>query len=486
MGHGLRQQWPALALALVGALAVATCVPQRRRSRAGGVAVGSLAEGTVRVVVLSDTHLAGPEYPLFSETGQLDNTAITRTQQRFWRAVHAANAVRPPASLALFAGDVVHNGIKYLATLGLNHTGMARLFAEPVNGFSVAAALLSRLRMPRLYAWGNHDSLTKCGQPAASAGRALLARVYRHYFGGAAKLYSSVNLGPWKVVSLNSMLGPTWDPTSEHCNTLLSSYGEEQLRWLDGQLAEGRPTVVVTHFPLTTSVLGEVETRHRWRDLASVLSAHSNVRLALSGHFHKGFDWQGLYPFPAAVLPAIRYNPQSFQVLDLLPDGSWEWADAPKNRGGGRCSDWWSYAGQARFEASVQPNDGGDCGVPAAGEEAQFALPDVLNRSSIPPVDRFNPERSCRFELAGPFLRACADGATPDCCDVVADTFRLSSTAPFSTCLCQPAFFEAATAHMEQEHGQDLTAVLGACVQQQRKLIVYRGGPLTWCPAPAD
>lgn len=50
MGHGLRQQWPALALALVGALAVATCVPQRRRSRAGGVAVGSLAEGTVRVV----------------------------------------------------------------------------------------------------------------------------------------------------------------------------------------------------------------------------------------------------------------------------------------------------------------------------------------------------------------------------------------------------------------------------------------------------
>lgn len=54
---------------------------------------------------------------------------------------------------------------------------------------------------------GNHDSLTKCGQPAASAGRALLARVYRHYFGGAAKLYSSVNLGPWKVVSLNSMLG---------------------------------------------------------------------------------------------------------------------------------------------------------------------------------------------------------------------------------------------------------------------------------------
>lgn len=77
----------------------------------------------------------------------------------------------------------------------------------------------------------------------------------------------------------------------------------------------------------------------------------------------QGFDWQGLYPFPAAVLPAIRYNPQSFQVLDLLPDGSWEWADAPKNRGGGRCSDWWSYAGQARFEASVQPNDGGERGL---------------------------------------------------------------------------------------------------------------------------
>lgn len=41
------------------------------------------------------------------------------------------------------------------------------------------------------------------------------------------------------------------------------------------------------HFPLPTSVLDEHDTAERWRDLRSVLAAHPNVKLALSGHFHK-------------------------------------------------------------------------------------------------------------------------------------------------------------------------------------------------------
>lgn len=116
-------------------------------------------------------------------------------------------------------------------------------------------------------------------------------QIYKHYFN--ALPYDSRDVGPWKIVALNSMYGArerqpawgsgvrlpcpagprrathlpptphpptlrpphpcprlpatgrTWDPTDPRCAVPLSSYGEEQLRWLDAQLAEGKPTLVM-------------------------------------------------------------------------------------------------------------------------------------------------------------------------------------------------------------------------------------------------
>lgn len=40
---------------------------------------------------------------------------------------------------------------------------------------------------------------------------------------------------------------------------------------------------------------------------------------------------------------------------------------------------------------------------------------------------------------------------------------------------------------MREQHSVDLGHVLGACVSEYQKVIVWRGGPLTWCPAdPAE
>lgn len=135
------------------------------------------------------------------ENGELDNASITRTQQRLYRAVAAINAVWPPPQvrrpkrarkpppgtavallhsalvadhgrqtrcrsrlarhavallnchavallnstrlpsplqLAVFGGDVVHNGLEHLAQLGLNATGLRRLLAEPVSACPTA------------------------------------------------------------------------------------------------------------------------------------------------------------------------------------------------------------------------------------------------------------------------------------------------------------------------------------------------------------
>lgn len=51
----------------------------------------------------------------------------------------------------------------------------------------------------------------------------------------------------------------------------------------------------------------------------------------LSGHLHKGYDWEGLYPFPHLTLPATRFDADNFLLLDLYRDGSfryvvtWRW-----------------------------------------------------------------------------------------------------------------------------------------------------------------
>lgn len=176
------------------------------------------------------------------------------------------------------------------------------------------------------------------------------------------------------------------------------------------------PSCVQTHFPLATSVVDEVSGGSpHLRDLRSVLTAHaSTVKLVLTGHFHKarclpccrrlfgsvnciagatllecrqearsrapccsdcvpsaacllcvpptpqGLDWQALYPFPVVTLPAVRYSPQNFFLLSLTAAGEAELLDLNKNRGGARCSDWWSYGeGGPAPRGRVQGADAG-------------------------------------------------------------------------------------------------------------------------------
>jgi hypothetical protein len=55
--------------------------------------------------------------------------------------------------LTVFGGDVVHNGLDRLRHLGMNSTGLAALLSEPVNGYTIAAAILRDLQSPKLFAW---------------------------------------------------------------------------------------------------------------------------------------------------------------------------------------------------------------------------------------------------------------------------------------------------------------------------------------------
>lgn len=105
--------------------------------------------------------------------------------------------------------------------------------------------------------------------------------------------------------------------------------------------------------------------------------------------------------------------------------------------------------------------------MPAAGNEADFRLAPVLNASAIPSQEVFNPERSCQFVLAKRFLPACAKGASQDCCDVVADQWRLSSSAPFSSCFCQPSFWQVGMGQAVDVHAAHVMA-LSSCLMPGR------------------
>jgi hypothetical protein len=53
-------------------------------------------------------------------------------------------------------------------------------------------------------------------------------------------------------------------------------------------------------------------------------------------------------------------------------------------------------------------------------------------------------------------------------------------------CLSLPAALQESVDYMEAEHSQDLPAVLEQCIADYGKVLVFRGGALTWCPAAAD
>lgn len=48
---------------------------------------------------------------------------------------------------------MVHNGLDRLRHLGMNSTGLSALLSEPVNGYTIAAAILKDLQSPKLFAW---------------------------------------------------------------------------------------------------------------------------------------------------------------------------------------------------------------------------------------------------------------------------------------------------------------------------------------------
>ena len=142
---------------------------------------------------------------------------------------------------------------------------------------------------------------------------------------------------------------------------------------------------------------------------------------------------------PVVTLPAVRYSSENWFRLALDVDGTWEVEGFGRlNKGGARCS---------RRRRGTDPDlyDEGDCGVPLVGDESDVRMDPVTSMGVYPSVVDFNPEGSCRWELAAPFFAACTpntntggggsgsddrDDRDGRCCQVLQEAFWPGSSHP--------------------------------------------------------
>ncbi|KAG2441761.1 hypothetical protein HXX76_003374 [Chlamydomonas incerta] len=475
-------------------------------------------EGDIRVALLADAHLIGPQYVCCTESNDVDNESIMKTVERLRSAQRQIEKLSPPPAAVVFLGDVIHNGY---------YSHDFEWYLANRNAYTVGGEIFGNFSVPVRYLWGNHDYHTSCGSAADSYDRTGLShRLFRHFLGPSALPYSAVQMGRYRLIFLNAMLGPSWDPTHPRCDTKYASLGAEQLLWLERQLAGGggQPAFVFMHHPLPAALRNEApELRHP--DVLSVLLAHAdNIMAVFSGHYHRGLDWRNAYPFPVLTLPACRYDPDNWFLIELPREGplrSWRLLDWEKNKGGARCSDTWvypaaaaegaapaaaaaaegpaaegggggaaaaaggaggggagpGYAASAPHPMEPQPQETGSCGTPRLEEVGTYELEALQNVDDVPgPTGhQFNPEPPCCLTFQRAFLERCMqEGPAAACCGILGEHLRPSSAAYGASCMCWPPFWSQAQDTFRAA-GRNASEVLERCAREHGKALQWPG-----------
>lgn len=287
-----------------------------------------------RVVFIADSHLIGPQYECCSESPGVDNASIVRTRERFEAVRDTINGMRPRPDMVFVLGDVMHAGY---------HSHDPAFYEQNETAFSVAAELYATLDVPVHFVWGNHDYEVDCGRPEESYGRDLSHALFERFF--ATPPYQAIDHKGWKFVLTNGMLGRSWDPADPSCDTSYASYGPEQLAWIQSQIGEGKPTVVLAHYPVFLSRRNEAPGTTA-PDLWTLLAGSAGVRATFVGHMHRWIDVRtlGTPREPEWVVAATRYDPDNFWLVEFDPAGEgFRVLDQPKGVPFGTCAHSWRY-----------------------------------------------------------------------------------------------------------------------------------------------
>lgn len=278
-----------------------------------------------RVLILADTHIIGPQYD-----GNED--AIYTTEDNARQVALTVNGIAPQPDFGVLLGDVFHDGFHGEPTVDW--------YKNNTSAVSIAAQVLDTFDTPVYPVWGNHDYTFDNDRYPHSFAHELFAE----FFDRAA--YYAIDYGGWKFILANGNLGSKGQ----------GSYGAEQLAWIDAQLAEGKPSMLFTHYMLMDNIIQTVthhdESDGPIRDLYQLVDRYKNDNLKsiFVGHTHNFWDVTALTgvgagapsSFKHYVVGATRYGVNNFWIVefdgrsgtyDILDVDKAEPGALPKQRG---------------------------------------------------------------------------------------------------------------------------------------------------------
>jgi predicted MPP superfamily phosphohydrolase len=274
---------------------------RRRWNKLGLAALSASAlpaqdnSGRFYFAVIADTHIIDSYYK-GPESNPEDTESILHSSERLAAARAHLNSLKPGMDLAFLIGDYFHDYPSADIDFYFQNKTRIDLAKELTDGFN----------MPVHVGFGNHDYFV----PKVS--REHSHELFRRKLG--VKPYYSIEHKGFKFVHLNNFLGHTWQAGHEKYNKSQGSLGEEQLNWLEAELAERKPSFVFVHFPLQLIVAAE----RADYGLHTILKKHKDtVQRVLSGHWHRWFEFGRSYGPQHLVIAATRYDPDAYLIVEV-------------------------------------------------------------------------------------------------------------------------------------------------------------------------
>jgi hypothetical protein len=227
------------------------------------------------IACLTDTHIVLPDDPAAQNLRQL---------------VQTVNGLPYDLAGVFVGGDIVYT---------LPYDDIQAYHDDPNDRFDITQSIFEGFEAPVYPAVGNHD----LDFPDHDAG--MVYQLFKEHFG--TEPYYAVDLGTWKFIVLDNFRGPTQDPSSPEYDMQQGSLGAEQTAWLEAQLADGRPAILMTHFPMFVMA-----------DLPAFAEKHKDtIRLILTGHSHAWINLSDNFSVPSMILGSSQYDADSFMVMEL-------------------------------------------------------------------------------------------------------------------------------------------------------------------------
>lgn len=254
-----------------------------------------------RVAFLSDTHLIDSYY-MGPENSPIDTESILHSEERLKKTQQLVNAVTPAVEQVFVSGDVIHDYGSTERAFYDSHRTVFDIGHEIFGGFSA----------PVHVGFGNHD------YDPPRIPKALTEDLFKAKLGAPGPYYV-VDYKGWRFIHLNCFHGETWDETSPKFgqDSEYGNFGRTQLEWLDTQLSEGKPSILMFHIPIPFIQQHEYEDI----DLTTVLARHQDtVKMVVAGHWHMWLDLSGMAGAPHQLISSTRYDENAFAIADLTTD----------------------------------------------------------------------------------------------------------------------------------------------------------------------